>query len=59
MKSQIDCLKSAPFQIDYRLKIDHRDYTNSSLAGACNYSFPTPRATDFRVYEVFKELNAF
>jgi hypothetical protein len=24
MKSQIDCLKSAPFPIDYQLKIDHR-----------------------------------
>jgi hypothetical protein len=29
MKSQIDCLKSAPFPIDYRLKIDHRDNTTS------------------------------
>jgi hypothetical protein len=28
MKSQIDCLKSAPFPIDYRLKIDHRDNTS-------------------------------
>jgi hypothetical protein len=27
MKSQIDCLKSAPFPIDYQLKIYHHDNT--------------------------------
>jgi hypothetical protein len=30
MKSLIDCLKSAPFPIDYRLKIDHRDNTKGA-----------------------------